>query len=81
MATSGRWLQVVSCYLSSYAQNEGKGRCFIEYAGRRELIQSSIFSLVVAMFVMGSKEIASLILLTVIMLPIISYIKKRGCTY
>jgi adenosylcobinamide-GDP ribazoletransferase len=77
MVTSGRWLQVLACYLSRYVQDEGKGRYFIEYAGKRELIQSSVFSLIVAMLVMGSKGVAFLILLTIIVLPIISYIKKR----
>lgn len=77
MTTLGRWFQVLACYLSNYAPDEGKGKYFVEYVKKRELIFSALFSLAVVVSVMSGKGIALFILAIIIMLPIIRYVKRR----
>ncbi len=77
MTTLGRWLQVLACYLSSYAQSQGKGKYFVENVEKKELIFGGLFSLAVAIFVMGVKGIALFIVAGVLMFTVISYIKRR----
>ncbi len=77
MATLSRYAQVLACYSSDYVREEGKGKYFVEYARRKELIVSGIFSLVLVISLMGLKGFILLLLLTLIVLLLIGYIKKR----
>lgn len=77
MATLGRWFQVLACCLCGYAEGGGKGKYFVKYAKKREFIFSSLFSLAVVTVVMNIKGIALFILSTMVILPIVSYIKRR----
>lgn len=43
MMSFSRWAQVLSCFLFKYAREEGKAKCFIEYADKRKLSVSAIF--------------------------------------
>ncbi len=44
MTAFARWSQVLACYISGYAREEGKARHFIEYAGGKELLAGSFFT-------------------------------------
>lgn len=77
MATLGRWFQVLACYLSRYAQNEGKGKYFVEYVEKKEFFLSTLFSLAITVFVMRTKGFILFILSIIAVWPIIDYIKRR----
>ncbi|MBT9146882.1 MAG: Adenosylcobinamide-GDP ribazoletransferase [Syntrophomonadaceae bacterium] len=77
MCVLGRWAQVLACYVSNYAREAGKAKPFIEYAGRRELFISSLFSLSLSIFLMGFRAVILFIFLTPTLLYFIKYLKKR----
>ncbi len=72
-----RWVQIWACFSSCYAREDGKARYFIEYAGYKEIIPGTIFSLVIFW---GILRLKGVILFVIAMLPIflfINYIKRR----
>ena len=77
MSVYARWSQVLSCYISRYARQEGKAKNFIEYAGKKEILLASIptFGLFLLLI-----QIKGAILFFVSILPIllfINYIKRK----
>ena len=77
MAVFSRWAQVLACFDSSYARQEGKAKYFIEYATKKELFIGFFFTL--ALFCLLSK-LKGLILFFTSLLPtflFLQYIKKR----
>lgn len=77
MGLFSRWIQVLVCYTSKYARKEGKGKYFIEYAGRKEFLISGLFTLAAFLFLM---KIGGIILFFISLLPIwvfINYVKKK----
>jgi adenosylcobinamide-GDP ribazoletransferase len=75
--TFARWAQVLGCYLSRYARQEGKARYFIEYAGLKEILLGTFFTLM-AFFIL--LQVKGVILFFVSTLPIflcINYVKRR----
>jgi adenosylcobinamide-GDP ribazoletransferase len=77
MDAFARWAQVLSCFSSRYARQEGKAKYFIEYAGWRELSIGGIFILFLFILLLGIK---GLNLLLVSLLPVLislSYIKNK----
>lgn len=53
MTAFARWSQVLACYRSGYAREEGKARHFIEYAGGKELLAGSFFTAALFLSLMG----------------------------
>ncbi len=77
MMVFSRWSQVLVCSTSSYARAEGKAKCFVEYAGRNELLGASIFAALVLLF-LGSWQ--GLLVLCLSLLPLLlflTYVKRR----
>ncbi len=48
--TAGRWAHVFCCYYASYARQDGKAKYFMDYAGEREMIRASLFTVAVFLF-------------------------------
>lgn len=72
-----RWAQVLACYTSKYARKEGTARCFVEYAGGKEVFIGALFTLGLFFLLMGIK---GFILFVISMLPIclsITFIKHK----
>lgn len=57
MCVVGRWAQVFSCVTSSYARDEGKGKSFMAYVGRRELFVATGFALLIVFFSLGLRGV------------------------
>jgi len=77
MPVFSRWAQIFACYASVYARSEGKAKYFVKYAGRREFIIGTLFTIVLFLFLMQVQGVA---LLFFSMLPIclfINYVKRR----
>ena len=77
MAVLGRWSQVLACYTSNYVRKEGKAKYFIEYAGEREFLAGTLFTIVLFLVLVKLK---GAILFTLSLLPIVlfmSYIKRK----
>jgi adenosylcobinamide-GDP ribazoletransferase len=77
MAVFARWGQVLACYTSDYAREEGKAKYFIEYAGKREFLAGSFLTMALFLLLM---ELEGVILLILSFLPIflfINYVKRR----
>jgi len=77
MAVFARWSQVMACYMSGYARNEGKAKYFIEYAGRKEIVIGTIVTLGVFLLLM---RIEGAVLFFISILPVflfIEYIKRK----
>lgn len=77
MAVWGRYSQVLSCYLSSYARKNGKAKFFIEYATKRELFFSTVFTFVLSVLLMRIKGLIVSVLTLAMLLLIINHIKRR----
>lgn len=77
MAVFARWSQVLACFTSNYARQEGKAKYFIEYASKKELMVGGLFA--IALFLLLVK-MNGIILFVVSLLPVflfINYIKKE----
>ncbi len=77
MAVFARWSQVLACYTSNYAREEGKAKYFIEYAGKREFLAGSFLTIALFLLLM---ELEGVILLILSFLPVflfINYVKRR----
>jgi adenosylcobinamide-GDP ribazoletransferase len=77
MIAFSRWAQVVACYSSKYARNEGRAKYYIEYAGGREVIGATLFTLTLFFVLMQLKGI---VLFFLSMLPIflfINFVKSK----
>jgi len=72
-----RYAQVLACSLSGYAREDGKAKFFIEYASKRELILSVIFTSALSIFLMRAAGAVSFILSTAVILSLIWYVKNR----
>lgn len=59
------------------AANEGLGKKFIEYAGKKELFSSSIIAFIVALFTFGIKGIAIVFLVALLIAVFNSFIKHK----
>jgi adenosylcobinamide-GDP ribazoletransferase len=46
LAVFSRWIQVLACFSSSYARQDGKAKYFIEYATEKELFIGLLFTLI-----------------------------------
>ncbi len=55
MAVFSRWIQVLACFGSSYAREEGKATYFIEYASEKELFIGLLFTLILFYLFLGLK--------------------------
>jgi len=77
MAVFSRWTQVMACFGSSYARQEGKAKYFIEYAASKEFFIGFLFTL--ALFCVFLK-LKGIILFSASLLPVflfMQYMKKR----
>lgn len=71
MIAFSRWAQVVACYSSKYVRNEGIAKYYIKYAGDREIIGATLFTLALFFALMQLKGI---ILFFISMLPIFLFV-------
>lgn len=77
MAIFARWIQVLSCFLSNYARKEGKAKYFIEYAGKKEILISMLFTVAFFLLLMKVEGFILFLISLLTMLPFINYIKKK----
>lgn len=77
MAVFSRWAQVVACFSSQYVRDEGKAKCFVKYAGKKEMVVSTVITIVLIFFIM---QIKGIILFFISMLPLwlfINYVQRK----
>lgn len=77
MATFARWTQVLSCSAFKYAREEGKAKYFIEYAGRRQLFISTIFTLALFVLLWGTKGLFLFLLPSLLIWILANYINRK----
>lgn len=77
MTVFGRYSQVLACFLSRCARKTGKGRFFIEYAGEREIVITSIFTLLLLALLMQAAGVIVFFLSIVCVLPIIKFLNRK----
>lgn len=77
MVVFGRWSQVFTCYTANYARQEGKASYFIEYAGNKEILLATLFTLGVFFLLL---KMNGIILFLASLLPVflfINFTKRR----
>ncbi len=67
MPVFARWSQVFVCFYSKYARREGKAKCFIEHAGKKELILGAFFTIMIFLLL---AKVTGLILFTLAFFPV-----------
>lgn len=77
MATFARWSQVLACYTSKYAREEGKAKYFIEYADRRGIIIGGMLTFVLFLLLAKLKGVMLFILAFAAIFLFINYVKKK----
>jgi len=72
-----RWVQVLACFTSDYARQEGKAKYFVEFSGKREIFIATLFTLAAFFLLM---RVEGLILCLAAALPVylsINFINKK----
>ena len=77
MAVFSRYCQVVSSSFSDYARSDGKAKYFVEYAGIREFLIATVFTLALLLFLLKIKGIILFCLCLFSILLFISWIKRK----
>lgn len=77
MAVFGRWSQLLSCYTSKYAREEGKAKYFIEYANRKDFIIGSFITFVLFLLIAKQTGMWIFILALLSTLLFIQYVKRK----
>jgi adenosylcobinamide-GDP ribazoletransferase len=77
MPVFSRWTQVLACYTSEYAREQGKGMSFLTYNSKKEFIIASIFTLVLFVLILKFKGIILFGLSCVPVFVFMFYIKKK----
>jgi len=72
-----RWSQVLACFTSKYARDEGKAKYFIEYARKRDMFIGALFILILNWFLMGIKGVILFALLLAVIFLFIRYVKRK----
>ena len=76
-AAFARWAQVLSCFSSRYARQEGKAKYFIEYASWREFSIGGIFILSLFILLLGMTGLKLFLVSLLPVLILLSYIKSK----
>jgi adenosylcobinamide-GDP ribazoletransferase len=77
MTAFSRWAQVLACFLSDYARDEGKAKYFIEYAQRKEVLIGAV-SVLILFLVLAKMKGALLFFVNLVPLWLfINFIKKK----
>jgi len=77
MVVFGRWSLSLAAYVSSYVRSEGKGKCFMEYAGKNEFFMGTFFTIALFLVFMGLKGVVLFIFSLVPVLLFINYAKRK----
>lgn len=77
MTAFARWSQILACYTSNYAREEGKAKYFVEYDSKKELLVGGIFTVVLFLLLLKSEGVILLVLSLVPILLFINYIKRK----
>ncbi|MBU2541166.1 MAG: adenosylcobinamide-GDP ribazoletransferase [Candidatus Omnitrophica bacterium] len=77
MTAFARLSQVLACYTSGYARQEGKAKYFIEYALKKDAVIGALFTLSLFLWLMQIKGVALFLIPIPLIFLFINYIKKR----
>lgn len=77
MPLFSRYCQVIACVSCGYARNDGKAKYFVEYAGRKEFLIATIFTVLFSLLLMKLKGVILLALCLFLVLLFIMRIKRR----
>lgn len=77
MATFARWAQVLACYSSDYARENGKARFFIEYASLKGVIIGGLLTFTLFLLLVNVKGVLLFLLAYAVVFLFIKYIKKK----
>lgn len=72
-----RWAQVFACYFCRYAHKEGKARYFVEGAGKKEMLISTIFMLAAFILLMPAKGITAVFFSILTILLFMGFVKRK----
>ena len=77
MAVFARWSQVLACYSSKYAREDGKAKWFIEGASQKEVLAGGLFTLAIFILLMNVEGLGFFLVLTFLVFLFISWINKK----
>jgi adenosylcobinamide-GDP ribazoletransferase len=77
MMVFARWSQVLACYTSDYAREEGKGKYFVSHARKASLFAGSVFTVILFLLLMRFKGIVLFVPSFAGILLFINYAKKK----
>jgi len=77
MTAFARWSQILACYTSNYAREEGKAKYFVEYDSKKELLVGGIFTVVLFLLLLKLEGVILFVLSLVPILLFINYIKRK----
>ncbi|MBI5417137.1 adenosylcobinamide-GDP ribazoletransferase [Candidatus Poribacteria bacterium] len=77
MPLFARWVQVLACYSSNYARNDGKAKYFMEYADKNKFIITTIFTFLIFLLLLKIKGIILFSISIIQILIFMNYIKMR----
>lgn len=72
-----RYCQVIACVFCGYARNDGKAKYFVEYAGKKEFLIATIFTVLFSLLLMKLKGAILLTLCLFFAFLFIMRIKRR----
>lgn len=78
MVAFGRWSQVFACYASKYARQEGKARYFIEYAGAKEILLATLFTLGLFFMLLEIKGLVSFFIPALTVFLFVNFAKRKA---
>lgn len=77
MAVFSRWCQVLACYASSYARQEGKAKYFIEKASEQEFLIGTLLTVALFFFLKGFQGIVILCASFLLIVLFMNYFKSK----
>lgn len=77
MVAFGRWSQVFACYASKYARQEGKAKYFIEYAGVKEILVATLFTLGLFFVLLKARGLVSFFISALAVFLFVNFVKRK----
>lgn len=77
MGAFSRWSQVLACFGSKYARQDGKAKFFIEYAGLKEVVISGLFTVTLFWLLADLKGLGLFLVSLTLVFLCINFMKKK----
>lgn len=77
MVVFSRWAQSLACLVCSYANENGKGKYFVEYADKKGIVLGGLFTLTLFLLLAGLKGLVLFLVSLSLIFLFIKYVKKK----